>query len=381
MSGCAASLPEPKVREGEPLGMQMVRTEAQLARYPFFTLLSFENDADPVFVKADGPEPSMDLSRRHTGQASLKLAPGTKSAVVKLASLHSGREWPGRWTLIGAYFHSVRPQVLTAAFEADGKPLEQYTVEIPAGQWTPVVLDIGSAMSQVSAGTIGSLRFTFADALPEGLWLDDIVEIDNTGTLYEGPPGGFVVSEKGFSFTVELPGRFRQTFRTPEADPSGWKIEETNPIRVRLSSRGPRRSMLIYSDARQLIDGTVQPGSAGGVELTAGHTSPARIVVTGDSGRLDRNSAGDANNDGYAEQTGTYQLIADGPRLELRVEPQGVAVARPVLEVRELPAGKVLATMEGVLVEAVVRLEDGRVLLELPGVLTRSTQVNIRVGP
>ncbi|MGA2497868.1 MAG: hypothetical protein ABSH20_09010 [Tepidisphaeraceae bacterium] len=363
--------------------MQMVRTEAQLAKYPFFTLLSFETDADPVFVSTDGAEASADATRRHTGQGSLKLAPGTKSAVVKLASLHSGREWPGRWTLIGAYCYSTRPQVLSAAFEADGKTLEHYTVEIPANQWTPVVLDILSALSRGSAATIGTLRFTFPDALPEGLWLDDLVEIDNTGTLYDGPGEGISIGEKGFSFTVERPGRFKQTFRTPEADPAGWKIEETNPIRVRLSSRGPQRSMLIYPDGRQIIDGVLQPvlgNPSDAAALVAAHNSPAWITVTGDAGRLDRNSPGDANNDGYAEQSGTYQLIAGGPRLELRIEPRGVPVVRPVLEIRELPRGSILVTMEGVLVDRVARLDNGNVLVELPGILTRPTLVNVRVG-
>ncbi|MFI5381670.1 MAG: hypothetical protein ACHRHE_20420 [Tepidisphaerales bacterium] len=383
LSGCAASVPEPKVRDGEPVGLQMVRTEAQLAKAPFFTLLSFETDADPVFVKTEGAEAQADATRRHTGQGSLRLAPGTKSAVVKLASLHSGREWPGRWTLIGAYCYSTRPQVLSAAFEADGKTLEQYTVQIPANQWTPVVLDILSALSKGSASTIGTLRFTFPDALPDGLWLDDVVEIDNTGTLYDGPGDGLSIREKGFAFTVERAGKFRQTFRTPEADPAGWKIEETNAIRVRLSSRGPQRSMLIYPDGRQIIDGVLQPilgNPPDTAALAASHNTPARITVTGDAGRLDRNSPGDANNDGYAEQSGTYQLIADGPRLELRIEPQGVAVVRPVLEVRELPRGSTLVTMEGVLVERIVRLDSGNVLIELPGILTRPTLVNIRVG-
>ena len=384
LSGCAAAPPQPRVRDGEPLGMQMVRTEGQLAKYPFFTLLSFETDADPVFVKTDGAEGMADATRRHTGQGSLKLAPGTKSAVVKLASLHSGREWPGRWTLIGAYCYATRPQMLSAAFEADGKTLEQYTVEIPANQWTPVVLDIPSALSKGSASTIGTLRFTFPDALPEGLWIDDIVEIDNTGTLYDGPGDGLSISERGFSFTVERPGKFKQTFRTPEADPAGWKIEEANPIRVRLSSRGPQRSMLIYPDGRQIIDGIMQPmlwNPPDSAALLAAHNTPARITVTGDAGRLDRNSPGDANNDGYAEQSGTYQIIAGGPRLEMRVEPQGVPVVRPLLEVREFPRGSTLVTMEGVLVDRVVRLDNGNLLIELPGVLTRPTLVNVRVGP
>ncbi len=363
--------------------MQMVRTEGQLAKYPFFTLLSFETEADPVFVRTEGGQATADATRRHTGGGSLRLAPGTKSAVVKLASLHSGREWPGRWTLIGAYCYSSRPQVLSAAFEADGRTLEQYTVEIPANQWTPVVLDILSALSRGSANTIGTLRFTFPDGLPEGLWVDDLVEIDNTGTLYDGPADGLSIGEKGFSFTVERSGRFKQTFRTPEADPAGWKIEETNPIRVRLSSRGPQRSMLIYPDGRQIIDGVLQPllgNPADAAGLVASHNSPARIAVTGDTGRLDRNSPGDANNDGYAEQSGTYQIIAGGPRLEMRIEPQGVPAVRPLLEVRELPKGSVLVTMEGVLVERIVRLENGSTLIELPGVLTRPTLVNVRVG-
>ena len=132
LAGCAGrpqtsvaeSLPEP-----EPAGLQMLRTEAQLSNYPYFTLLGFERDSDPVFVRAEGAQAAADSARSHTGLQSLRLDPGTKNATVKLSSLHSGRAWPGNWTLVGAYFFSLQPQRLTAVYEEAGRSLASYTVE------------------------------------------------------------------------------------------------------------------------------------------------------------------------------------------------------------------------------------------------------------
>jgi hypothetical protein len=51
-----------------------------------------------------------------------------------------------------------------------------------------------------------------------------------------------------------------------------------------------------------------------------------------------------------------------------------------VLEISNLPPGKVLVTMEGRLVEKIVRLDNGRVLIALPGALERATMVNVKVS-
>jgi hypothetical protein len=114
--------------------------------------------------------------------------------------------------------------------------------------------------------------------------------------------------------------------------------------------------------------------------LAAQDASPGQVTLSLETGRVDRNTAGDANNDGYSETTGTYMLIAGGPRLELQLAPTSASLLSPVLEISKLPAGKVLATMDGKLIDRIVRLDDGRVLIEIPGTLQRRVSVSVRVS-
>lgn len=379
----AARRPEPPVREGTPLSLQMLRTEAQMKKYPFFNLLHFERDADAVFVRTEAPSPpALDPSLHHTGSASLRLQPGTRSATVKLASLHSGREWPGPWTLVGAYLYSRQRQRLTAAFEIDGQALEKYTVELPAGQWTPVLLDVLASVQGRSTSNIGALRFTFDPPLSSPLWIDDVVEIDNTTSHVATPT--FAVQERGFRFVVERPGRFIVRLKTPEAAQGGWVLREANPMRAVFTTADKSKVHTIYSDGRQIDDGKLRMLYPGGTEdefAVPSHQAPARLTVAPETGRLDRNTPGDADNDGYSELTGAYQVIAGGPRVQCLITPRTPAVTRPILEIRDLPPGKPLVTMEGLLVERHIRTADGRLLIELPGALQRETAVTVRVGP
>lgn len=381
IAGCAAT-PQAPVEEtlpdAEPVGLQMLRSEAQLANYPFFTLLSFERESDPVFVRAEGPQPAADSSRSHTGAQGLRLLPGTKSATVKLSSLHSGREWPGNWTLVGAYIHSPQPQRLTAAYEEAGKALASYTVQVPANQWTPVLLDITPVHGR-SQGEAGVLRFTFPAALAHPLWIDDVVEMDNTTIHVDSPQ--FAVREKGFGYVIESPNSFKVTLKTPEASEQGWRLENANPILARFTSSGKQKLMVIHAAGRQIIDGKAAPLSSRQRDaVVQQHDNPAQITLNSESGRLDRNSPGDANNDGYNEMAGVYRVIAAGPRLEMLITPRSPSAISPVIEIADLPPGKVLATMEGKLIERIVRLQDGRVLVEVPGSIDRPTLVNVRVS-
>jgi hypothetical protein len=114
-------------------------------------------------------------------------------------------------------------------------------------------------------------------------------------------------------------------------------------------------------------------------ELAAQHASPADVSVAESMGRLSRATPGDANNDGYNESRGAYQVVAAGPRVELTITPRTSVLARPVLEIVGLPPGKLLVHMEGQLVPGAVRLANGDVLLELPARVQRPTLVNVRV--
>jgi hypothetical protein len=345
--GCSSSSPDkPKP---DFAGLHMLKTEAQLSEYPFFNLLSFETDADGVFVKSS-PAGVLETAQRHTGGRSLKIPAGVTETTVKLEALHSGRDWPGRWTLIGVYLKASAAQELSAAFWVDSKPVESYHVRVPAGVWTPVMLDVTKTLEK-SKGKMGDLKLSFNPPLAQDVYLDDVVEIDNSSTLYE--QGNLKITESGFWMTVKR-GDFYKVIPTPEADARGWKLVETNALRVLISS--PGQVICFYSSHE-----TGKPTAK--VEVVSG-------------GKLDRNRAGDEDNDGVVEGTGAYQIKASGNAVELRVS----ASATPVdIEISGLAREKPLITLQGVLIEKHVWLEDGRLLFELPA-LTRGGDVTVRVN-
>ncbi len=102
-------------------------------------------------------------------------------------------------------------------------------------------------------------------------------------------------------------------------------------------------------------------------------------MVPDEFGRIDRDTPGDQNNDGYNERRGSYELVAKGARLEVTLRPTTRLLARPVLEIAGLPAGNALATVEGQLIERATRLPNGNLLIEIPLVLERPTTINIAV--
>ncbi|MGE5610045.1 MAG: hypothetical protein ACM359_12390, partial [Bacillota bacterium] len=348
LAGCARRSANPPVAAGEPLSLQMLRTEAQLRKYPFRTLLEFEAATDPVFVRIDGIAPKLDQTRCHTGTSSLLLGRGTKSMIVRLPSLFT-TDFPGRWALTGAYFYAPEPQQLTADYVVGNTPLTSITVKLPANQWTPVLLDVASVADGKNAPT-GLLRFTFSNALATPLWCDDVLVMDNSETLVDSRSsnGGWLVRERGFQVTLEHPNLFNFSLQTPEATPQGWVLQEANDIRACFTSAGKDKSRIIYSNGLQLLDGKPMPlsPSLGGAFLQQ-HAAPAEITIAPEMGRLVRNSAGDSNNDGYCELTGTYQILAAAARLELTITPQTPTLTQPVLEIAKLPAGQILAHMEG----------------------------------
>jgi hypothetical protein len=364
------------------MGLQMVRTEAQMKKYPFRILQNFEDRVDLAFLDVQGPPPTLEQSRAHTGKSSAVLEKGTRTAVFKLPSLLSGVKWPGQWTLAGAYFYSDAPQRMRAAYEIDGRPIVHYAVEIPGGQWTPLLLDI-AAVANATTGKVGLLRLSFPDGLPQPLWCDNVVLLNNTEKVFEGKKNhDWSIEEKGFRYTVKLSNSV-MTLKMPEAAEQGWKLQEANELRARFTSGGAEKHRVIYSDGKQYIDGMFKPlGIKPSIvlELAAQHETPARITVPEELGRVKRNSPGDSNNDGYDEMTGSYQLIATTSRIEFTLTPRTAAVIRPVVEISGLPPGPLSATMEGKWLEKLVRLENGNVLLEMIGEFSFPTTVHVKTG-
>jgi hypothetical protein len=182
---------------------------------------------------------------------------------------------------------------------------------------------------------------------------------------------------------MERRGSFKLGIPMDETEENNWNVEECNEMRVRLATHNGKHAWTIYSDGREYRDGkfesAVELSDAQKKAFLAQQASPAEISVPEEFGRVERNAAGDKNNDGYAEQTGAYQIKAVGPRLELTITPQTPVLIRPVLEIAGLPNGRVLVNFEGKLVDKTVRLGNGHVLVLLPATLDRSATVYIKI--
>jgi len=382
IAGCAQRPDPPPLRSAEPLGLVAVRTEAQLQKYPFRILQQFEHPVDLAFVIVDGPAAQLSADRGHTGQSSAILNKETSSATIKLPSLLSGVRWPGQWTLVGAYFYVEKPQKMRAIYEIDGRAALNYSVEIPAKQWTPVLLDI-SAIEGPAAAKVGVLRFLFPDGLRQPLWCDDVVIMNNHTEVIEAKKNvKWSLEERGFKYVIHT-SNSTVTLKTPEAAEHGWTLEEANAIRARFRSDGAEKERVIYSDGRQFIDGELKPlgiKPSVVIDIQTYHEHPARLEIAEEFGRANRNSRGDKNNDGYDEINGAYQIIAAGPRVEFTLSPRSGLLVRPIVEISGLPAGPVSVTMDGRWVERMVRLENGNVLIELPGESAFPVTVMVKAG-
>jgi hypothetical protein len=401
MFGCAGEGP-PAIAPvaGEPVGVQLKRVVPPLQTQRFSTLLDFETDADAVFVVAKPPG-RMVFDRAHTGRRSMRFEPGVDRVAVKLSSLMSGRAFPGEWTLIGGFLYTDRATDVTLSIEGAGFQLPPRKVALTANGWTMALLDISPAVTQLPPGASPAssdarLVMTFAPDAGATFWCDDFVLINNAQTLvsndwttakYNSTTGApttapWSVSRVGLNYVGDMPRKFSFKLATADAVADGWRVEEANDLRARFVSEGGRtKHLTVYADGRMYRDGKLE-GISHTVKANPTffeqHDSPAQVEVPEELGRVNRSTEGDANNDGYNEQRGAYQLIATGPRLEIRLTPRTRQLLEPVLEISGLPAGNVLVTIEGKLVERTTRLDDGTLLVELPG-LSRTTTVNLRV--
>jgi hypothetical protein len=246
------------------------------------------------------------------------------------------------------------------------------------------------------------------------LWFDDLILIDNALTLVSGKaraapaeaavasidsaaaapapapaPGTRATSPRwsvvrqGNNYVGQAPMKFTFKLLTADAAKEGWELHEVNDLRARfVSPQGKSKTVTVYSDGRSYWDSAYKGLSRETRDAPAfaeQHEWPAQVAVPADLGRVNRTTPGDANNDGYNESRGAYQVVAAGSRLEIKLTPQTRTLVRPVIEVTGLPPGNVLITIEGRLIEQSMRLEDGTMLIELPGTLNRATTVNLRL--
>jgi hypothetical protein len=380
--------PTPPPLTTEPIGVQMTRAEPRLAGTPFRVLLDFERPTDAAFLISRGGTcvPSTP-DAAHTGQAALKLD-GPGGIEIKLPSLVSGSPFPGAWTLAGAYVRAADgPSRVTLSYRllSTGETLAHRTIDLAdAKRWTPLFLDL-TTLPTTSAAEVGQLTLQV-----EGgpAYCDDVCLLNNTRVFEAPPPGvrlgvGWTIKQGGSEISIERVGRFRLAFKTPEVAPAdGWTIEEACDVRARLVSV-TGETWTVYLDGRQYRDakfGALVPMMGNATTYYAEqHASPAELVVPEEFGRIDRDTPGDRNNDGYNERRGSYQLVAKGSRFEVLIRPHATPLLHPVLEISGLAHGEPLVTVEGHLVERTTRLPSGTLLFEIPGALRRPTTVNISI--
>lgn len=374
LAGCAVP-PTPPPLSTEPLGVQMLRADPSLADGRFAVILGFENATDSVFQKG-GRIVAHPRAVAHTGGSAVAVRDGV---TVRLSSLLAGKTLPDHWTLAGAYVYADGPASVELNYLVAGQVAASSKRSIPAKRWTPVYVDV----STLASAEPGDLAFKFTGPVR---WLDDVVLVDNEKMLVtaERPSVDWSVERKGASIITTWPGgRSQRWAATTDASASeGYVVREANAMRLCLVGRNGE-VIALYRDGRAFADGaTAAPPTDLPPEqrhpFTTQHAAPASIAVVEEGGTLDRMAAGDANNDGYNEATGVYQISARGPRVDLTITPPTLGLVRPVLEIVGLPPGAIQATVEGKWVDT-VRAEGGHVLLEVPLFIERPIIVNVGV--
>jgi hypothetical protein len=383
--GCTGRNPAPLSRGpmAQPLVFQLQQQDDTLQNQRIRTLLDFEHEGDFVFATSSAPaEPSR---QAHTGQTALRF--GGRSVSFRVHSILFSTPFPGDWTLLGAY---VQPQVDSPVRVEllDGDQLIADTRNtIQAGRWSFVGIDIAQHREAIEASPDKryTLRLTLetAGGLASAM-VDNVVLIDNARTLLDtrdAGPTGWLIARRGYTTTIDAPGRFKIDLRAAAASDAGWVLSEYSATRAILNSAGNIKRWVVYSDGRYIEDGRMTVKGASGAALIASHESPAIIEPDEATAQLRIHTPGDADNDGYNELNGAYQLTARAPRVQFAVRPQNAECVAPVFEIIDLPDGDVTAMVEGRLLDTAERLADGRVLLKLPLNIDRKMNVTVRSMP
>lgn len=384
VGGCRGTQPRPDPLSPSDRTVRLnAHPAAPLPGRRISALLDFDSPDDLTFVTAEPPGVSADARLARSGRRSLLIPPGTREVTLKLPSLLSGRSFPADWTLAGGFFHCDRPTRVTMSYEVGGRAVLSRSVSVAPGTWTPVMIDL-AALGAGDVSEVGVMRLAFESDAESTVRLDDVTLVDNHESVVDTSRSidGWRVRRRGLYYVVDAPGRFSFAVPTAHAEQGGWSVADACASRVRFASSNAPGSLTIYADGRMYWGGefrAVDPSLADAAEQARQHATPAEVHVPEAMGRPNRSTPGDANNDGYNEARGTYQVVAFGPRVEMTITPRTSTLSRPVFEIAGLPPGNVLVNMEGQLIAGAVRLSNGDLLLELPARIERPTLVNVRV--
>lgn len=367
LGGCTQ---RPGVSADALLGRQLQTQDAELVGQKFRTLLDFEHPADRAFVSGL----NLTHSNGHTGQSAAGVRNG---GTVSVSSLLFGSTLPGEWTLLGGYV-AVNQGPITTSLWADGQEVARTTRPAAGNEYMFAAVDLTTARcrERLPRAKQIELRFDLPGRPSAGFSLDDVLLVDNRRTLVDTsaePKLGWTVSISGLSLGITA-ATFRTTLPLVSGDAGGWATDEANAVRVRLHNTAGE-TWTILPDGRSIRNGRLTS-----LDGSRKSSQAADVVVDESTGRLDRETAGDPDNDGYNERRVAYQIVATGPRLKLRLSPRGGSADPPVLEVRGLPREKTAVTVDGRLIDQTACLPDGTLLVLVPMTLTESVEVTVGVS-
>lgn len=358
--------------------LQLAKVDPTLKGQRYSVLLNFELPTDDAFVAAPSGKIKLDTSKALTGVASLLADNGTKRINVKLSSLLVGRPFPANWTLLGGSIYIDKPAMVGMVLELADGTVRRQSAQLKPASWNTLWLDISTLPADASPTSLYFEINGKTDA-----WFDDIILTDNDHWYIgkEDSSEPWSIHRRGYQIAVQSPGKFKASLDTVLGKPGGFVVDEVCSHRARFSSNGDVKELTIYADGRSFWDGEYRALSPQARSEPADqHKSPAAVAVPAEMGRVNRRTVGDLNNDGYNERVGAYQVTAATPRVDVTLTPRGASLQRPIIEIANLPAGNVLVTVEGRLVEDFVRTPSGTLLIRLPFKIDRATTINVRVN-
>lgn len=386
LAGCPSAQKRVPTPGTPSIGQQLQQQDDSLQDQRFRRLLDFESESDLVFAtvgSAGSSEAKQRAPEGHTGAGSLRASGDSVS--LRVGAVLFGAKVPGDWTILGCYVKPQADVMIESAVADSGGAIARAVQPAAAGRWTFVSIDLSTADANRLASAGDALRLHLtpqAGGKSNPLLVDDVLLVDNSRTLLDTlsrGATGWKISRRGHSTTIDAPGRFKVDFLAAAASREGWVIREYGPMRIILAGSREVKQWVFYNDGRWIEDGRMSVKGASGDEAIASHTTPATVQIDEAAGRLNPNSPGDADNDGYNEQRGAYQIVARQPRVPVVIKPGAVPVASPVLEIDSLPPGDVSVMVEGRLIETHDRLPDGRVLVNLPIRIDRPVTALVKV--
>jgi len=373
LSGCGstANRATGSAGSGVSISAQLKQRDDVLIGQRFRNLVDFEMPDDAVFVSPN----AIRSQTAHTGAGAMRTADG--GVEIYLSKLLSGQSRVGEWTLAGVYCRADADGPVTVELaSSDNRVLARQVRSVVAGGWVFCGVDL-TALPVDSDLSNTTLRLTALSSAS----IDDVLLVNNRRVLVDSTGAmGWRVEQAGFQTRVNAPGRFAYDV----VGDAGLSVVEANAVRVR-ADRAPDdpQGIVLYADGR-LIEGArvrVLSADIDADAVRAADASPGEIIVDEASGRVDRTTPGDANNDGYNERDGTYHVAATASRVSFELTPGGTGVVNPVIHIHGMKSGKITVMVEGVLFDTVARLPDESVLVMLPVTLQRATRVSVKVVP